>query len=79
VGGDLSPASAQIIQRKLDQVTAEFHELSELDINLPTHERTLYGAVFGIRPWNSAEEMCGFQKRHAEKPYNSKAQHESVN
>ncbi len=63
VGGDLSPASALIIQRKLDQVAAEFHELSELDINLPTHERTLYGAVFGIRPWNSAEEMCGFKKR----------------
>lgn len=63
VGGDLSPASALIIQRKLDQVAAEFHELSELDINLPTHERTLYGTVFGIRPWNSAEEMCGFKRR----------------
>ena len=63
VGGDLSPASALIIQRKLDQVAAEFHELSELDINLPTHERKLYGTVFGIRPWNSAEEMCGFKSR----------------
>jgi DNA-binding Xre family transcriptional regulator len=78
VGGDLSPASALIIQRKLDQVAAEFQELSELDINLPTHERTLYGAVFGIRPWNSAEEMCGFKKRHAEKPSNTKTHHEST-
>jgi DNA-binding Xre family transcriptional regulator len=63
VGGDLSPASALIIQRKLDQLAAEFYELSALDINLPTHDRALYGAVFGIRPWDSAVEMCGLKKR----------------
>jgi len=63
VGGDLSPASALIIQRKLDRLAAEFHELSTLDINLPTQDRTLYGLAFGIRPWNTAEEMCGLKRR----------------
>jgi len=63
VGGDLSAASALILQRKLDQLAAEFYELSALDIHLPTRERALYGVVMGIRPWRSVEEMCGLRRR----------------
>lgn len=61
--GELSPASAAILQRKMDRLAAEFYELSELDTNLPPEQRTLYGIALGIRPWSAAAEIAGLKKR----------------
>ncbi|MEC7118604.1 MAG: helix-turn-helix transcriptional regulator [Pseudomonadota bacterium] len=61
--GELSPASAAILQRKIDRLAAEFYELSELDVNLPRHQRTLYGIAMGLRPWSDGEELAGFKRR----------------
>lgn len=61
--GELSPASAAILQRKLDRLAAEFYELSELDHHLSPEQRTLYGIALGIRPWSAAAEIAGLRRR----------------
>ncbi|HEX6591353.1 MAG TPA: helix-turn-helix transcriptional regulator [Moraxellaceae bacterium] len=61
--GELSPASAAILQRKLDRLAAEFYELSELDTNLPPGERSIYGIAVGLRPWSAATEISGLRRR----------------
>jgi DNA-binding Xre family transcriptional regulator/DNA-binding Lrp family transcriptional regulator len=61
--GELSPASAAILQRKIDRLAAEFYELSALDNQLPREQRTLYGIGMGLRPWNEGEELAGFKRR----------------
>lgn len=66
--GELSKASAAILQRKLDRLAAEFHELSALDINLPAPQRRLYGVALGTRPWNGAAEISGLKLRKGAAP-----------
>ena len=61
--GELSAASAAILQRRLDRLAAEFHELSVLDGHLPPGERTLYGIAGGLRPWAAAAEISGLVRR----------------
>lgn len=61
--GDLSVASAAILQRKLDRLAAEFHELSLLDSSLPANRRALYGLALGARPWQGAAEISGLKPR----------------
>lgn len=61
--GELSAASAAILQRKMDRLAAEFYELSELDHNLPQDQRRLYGIACGIRPWAGAAESFGLKPR----------------
>jgi len=61
--GELSPASAAILQRKLDRLAAEFYELSELDHHLGPEQRTLCGIALGIRPWSAAAEIAGLKRR----------------
>jgi DNA-binding Xre family transcriptional regulator len=64
--GELSAASAAMLQRKLDRLAAEFYELSELDTHLPPDERTLYGIALGQRPWRGAAEISGLRRRSKE-------------
>lgn len=61
--GELSRASAAILQRKLDRLVAEMQELSLLDINLPPSQRKLFGLALGIRPWGGAAEISGLKPR----------------
>jgi len=62
--GELSEASALLLQRKLNRLAAEFYELSELDTNLPSGQRNLYGIALGLRPWSGAAEISGLKRRH---------------
>lgn len=48
---DLSPASVAHLERKLDRIAHELHELAELDSYLPAEERQTVGMVLGLRPW----------------------------
>lgn len=61
--GELSVASAAMLQRKLDRLAAEFYELSELDTHLPPEQRSLYGLALGLRPWSGAAELSGLRRR----------------
>lgn len=61
--GELSEVSAALLQRKLNRLAAEFYELSELDTNLPSAQRSLYGIALGLRPWNGAAELSGLKLR----------------
>lgn len=61
--GELSDASAAILQRRMDRLAAEFQELSTLDIHLPPKQRTLYGIALGVRPWGGAAEISGLKPR----------------
>lgn len=48
---ELSKASQAIIERRLDRLAAEFHELAELDSYLPSEQRETVGLAAGVRPW----------------------------
>jgi DNA-binding Xre family transcriptional regulator len=48
---ELSKASFELLQRRLDRVASEFNELAELDSYLPSDQRTTIGMALGIRPW----------------------------
>jgi transcriptional regulator with XRE-family HTH domain len=48
---ELSTASFELLQRKLDRVATEFLELSELDSTLPSEERRTTGLALAMRPW----------------------------
>lgn len=48
---ELSPASAQIIMRKLIRLNAEITELANLDAILPADQKKRYGFIGGLRPW----------------------------
>ncbi len=61
--GELSAASAALLQRKLDRLAAEFHEHALLDAQLPAESRRLHGLALGVRPWNSAAELSGLKRR----------------
>jgi transcriptional regulator with XRE-family HTH domain len=49
---ELSPASVEILRRKLERLASEFHELAELDSRLPPAARRTIGLALGIRPWS---------------------------
>lgn len=51
---ELSRASFELLQRRLDRIAAEFNELAELDSYLPSDQRTTIGMALGIRPWQMA-------------------------
>ncbi len=48
---ELSQASVALLERKLERVAQEFHELAELDSYLPAEQRKTIGMALGIRPW----------------------------
>lgn len=47
---ELSIASFELLQRKLDRIAAEFLELSELDSTLPSERRNTTGLALAMRP-----------------------------
>jgi len=48
---ELSRASVTHLERKLERLTQEFHELAELDSYLPSDQRQTTGMALGVRPW----------------------------
>jgi len=48
---ELSPASQEVIRRKLERLTQEFLELAELDAGLGAPTRRNVGLVLAMRPW----------------------------
>jgi transcriptional regulator with XRE-family HTH domain len=48
---ELSDASRQILQRKLERLTADFNELAELDRHLPGPEKRSVALMMACRPW----------------------------
>lgn len=48
---ELSRASFELLQRRIDRLGVEFNELAELDSYLPSDQRTTIGMALGIRPW----------------------------
>lgn len=49
--GELSETSVKIICRKLEKLSEDFDELSEIDISLPERKKKAIGLMIGIRPW----------------------------
>lgn len=49
--GELSPASIQIINRKIDKLFLEYNDLVSIDKSLPNNEKQSTGLVIGFRPW----------------------------
>jgi transcriptional regulator with XRE-family HTH domain len=54
---ELSRASVEVLRRKLERVTVEFHELAELDSHLRASARETIGLAVGIRPWTIATAL----------------------
>jgi transcriptional regulator with XRE-family HTH domain len=48
---ELSESSAKILQRRIDKLVAEFHELAEVDVALPDEQRRSVGFLVAARPW----------------------------
>lgn len=48
---ELTPASCQILQRKLERLAAEFRDLAELDAGLPGAQKRNVGFLLAMRPW----------------------------
>jgi len=48
---ELSAASLQIMQRKIDRLAGDFNDLAEVDASLPPGERQSVGITLAIRPW----------------------------
>lgn len=61
---ELSRASFELLQRRLDRVATEFNELAELDSYLPSDQRTTIGMAVGIRPWTMSW-VTGLKPRRA--------------
>jgi DNA-binding Xre family transcriptional regulator len=61
---DLSKASVAHMERKLERIAHEFHELAELDSYLPADERQTVGMALGVRPWTMSW-VTGLKKRRA--------------
>ena len=49
--GELSETSVKIMCRKLEKLSQDFEELSEIDISLPERKKKAIGLMIGIRPW----------------------------
>jgi hypothetical protein len=48
---ELSPASCQVLQRRLDRLAAEFRDLADLDRTLPSSQKRNIGCLLAMRPW----------------------------
>jgi DNA-binding Xre family transcriptional regulator len=48
---ELSEASRQVMQRRVDRLVAEFADLAELDRRLPGREKRSTGMLVALRPW----------------------------
>jgi len=48
---ELSDASAQILRRKLNQLTQEFADYAALDVHLPAREKHSVALLLAFRPW----------------------------
>lgn len=59
---DLSPASVAHLERKLERVAQELHELAELDSYLPVDQRQTVGLALGMRPWTMSW-VTGLKKK----------------
>jgi len=62
---ELSRASFELLQRRLERVAVEFNELAELDSYLPSDRRTTIGMALGIRPWTMSW-VTGLKSRKEE-------------
>ena len=49
---ELSRASFELLQRRLERIAAEFQELAEVDSHLPPERRETIGMALGVRPWS---------------------------
>ena len=49
--GELSDASAKVILKKIDRLTQDFDEYSELDISTPAPKKKAIALMIGFRPW----------------------------
>ncbi len=59
---DLSPASVAHLERKLERIAQELHELAELDGYLPPDQRRTVGLALGMRPW-AMSWVTGLKKK----------------
>ena len=59
---DLSRASVAHLERKLERIAQELHELAELDGYLPPDQRQTVGLALGMRPW-AMSWVTGLKKR----------------
>lgn len=59
---DLSRASVAHLERKLERIAQELHELAELDGYLPPDQRQTIGLALGMRPWTMSW-VTGLKKR----------------
>jgi predicted transcriptional regulator len=48
---ELAPESARMILRKMANLSQEFDELAELDVNLKPDQKRGYGLMVALRPW----------------------------
>ena len=48
---ELAPESARMILRKMANLSREFDELAELDVNLKPDRKRGYGLMVALRPW----------------------------
>lgn len=54
---ELSPASFDILRRRLARIVADFHELAEIDAGLAPDERQTIGLALAMRPWSMEEAI----------------------
>ncbi len=59
---DLSRASVAHLERKLERIAQELHELAELDSYLPPDQRQTIGLALGMRPWTMSW-VTGLKKK----------------
>ncbi|MEP7154236.1 MAG: helix-turn-helix transcriptional regulator [Betaproteobacteria bacterium] len=59
---DLSRASVAHLERKLERIAHELHELAELDGYLPPDQRQTVGLALGMRPWTMSW-VTGLKKK----------------
>jgi len=59
---DLSRASVAHLERKLERIAHELHELAELDGYLPPDQRQTIGLALGMRPWTMSW-VTGLKKK----------------
>jgi AcrR family transcriptional regulator len=64
LGGAIAPASAAQLQTKIDELSREFAQLHARDAALPVSERTNFGIVMAMRPW----ELGAFSALRRESP-----------
>lgn len=65
---DLSRASVAHLERKLERIAHELHELAELDSYLPPDQRQTIGLALGMRPWTMSW-VTGLKKKRGAAEY----------